>query len=328
MKKNYYLIIWLLLASYMVNFWTVEAAVTKTKQPNSYVNYVEAYTKEFQPFYEIPVELFSLEKEIKNNSVYFFNSDAYKTGEGLDIVLDIINITWPPNKTIECGESLDPDVNTILGEATADTDANNCSLIIYYDDNSPDYTNPCNVEIIRTWYVIEDCGGGEDIYHEQTITVVDTQAPTASNVTTNVQCISEIPAVDPLVITDEADTCGSVTVAFLSESNNSGAGSIASPYILTRIYSVTDACGNFIDVSHVITVVDDEDPVITLTGAATMTLESCGTYTELGATVSDCETGLSVTIGGDTVDMSTPGVYTVTYNVTDTATNAATEVTR
>ncbi|WP_176461271.1 LamG-like jellyroll fold domain-containing protein, partial [Lutibacter agarilyticus] len=64
------------------------------------------------------------------------------------------------------------------------------------------------------------------------------------------------------------------------------------------------------------------------TGAATMTLESCGTYTELGATVSDCETGLSVTIGGDTVDMSTPGVYTVTYNVTDTAGNVATEVTR
>jgi len=69
--------------------------------------------------------------------------------------------------------------------------------------------------------------------------------------------------------------------------------------------------------------------VITLNGLASITLESCtDTYTELGAEVADCETGLSVTIGGDTVDTDTPGIYTVTYNVTDAATNAATEVTR
>ena len=34
------------------------------------------------------------------------------------------------------------------------------------------------------------------------------------------------------------------------------------------------------------------------------------------------------TVGGDTVDTATPATYTVTYNFTDTATNAATQVTR
>ncbi|MGE5944186.1 MAG: LamG-like jellyroll fold domain-containing protein [Flavobacteriales bacterium] len=81
--------------------------------------------------------------------------------------------------------------------------------------------------------------------------------------------------------------------------------------------------------TRIVTVEDTTAPVITLTGAPTSTLEACAdTYTELGATVTDCETGLSVTVGGDTVDTSAPGVYTVTYNVTDTEGNAATQVTR
>jgi len=52
--------------------------------------------------------------------------------------------------------------------------------------------------------------------------------------------------------------------------------------------------------------VDTQVPVITLNGASTLTLTVGDTYTEQGATVTDNkDTGLSVIIGGDSVDTNT-----------------------
>ena len=76
-------------------------------------------------------------------------------------------------------------------------------------------------------------------------------------------------------------------------------------------------------------VVDNEAPVITLTGDATINLSEGDSYTEQGATWTDNIDGSgAATVGGDTVDTATPGTYTVTYNYTDAAGNAATQVTR
>ncbi|NKI31971.1 ExeM/NucH family extracellular endonuclease [Croceivirga thetidis] len=73
-------------------------------------------------------------------------------------------------------------------------------------------------------------------------------------------------------------------------------------------------------------------PVITLNGAANITLNVGDTYIEEGATATDPEEGDlpvgSITIGGDTVDTGTPGTYVVTYNVMDSEGLAADQVTR
>ncbi|WP_431133209.1 immunoglobulin-like domain-containing protein [Psychroserpens mesophilus] len=76
---------------------------------------------------------------------------------------------------------------------------------------------------------------------------------------------------------------------------------------------------------------DTEAPVISINGASTVNLNVGDTYTELGATATDNVDGnltSSIIIGGDTVNTSLAGTYIVTYNVSDTAGNAATEVTR
>ena len=76
---------------------------------------------------------------------------------------------------------------------------------------------------------------------------------------------------------------------------------------------------------------DTTPPVITLVGSASVTLTVGGTYTEQGATATDDVDGDltdAIVIGGDTVNTATAGTYTVTYNVSDSAGNAATEVTR
>ncbi|MFC0603351.1 immunoglobulin-like domain-containing protein [Winogradskyella pulchriflava] len=76
---------------------------------------------------------------------------------------------------------------------------------------------------------------------------------------------------------------------------------------------------------------DTEAPIITLNGASIIDLIVGDTYTELGATATDNVDGdltSSIVIGGDSVNTSVAGVYNVTYNVSDAAGNAATEVIR
>ncbi|MBR9758588.1 MAG: DUF5011 domain-containing protein, partial [Algicola sp.] len=70
---------------------------------------------------------------------------------------------------------------------------------------------------------------------------------------------------------------------------------------------------------------------ITLSGSSPVTIEACSTYTDEGATASDCVDGdltASIVVAGDGFDTSVPGTYTVTYNVQDAAGNNAAQVTR
>jgi len=76
--------------------------------------------------------------------------------------------------------------------------------------------------------------------------------------------------------------------------------------------------------------VDTTPPVITLLGQNPITLTVGDTFTDPGATANDNEDGniTPIVIGGDTVDTSIAGIYVITYNVSDTASNPAVEATR
>ncbi|MCH2196465.1 immunoglobulin-like domain-containing protein [Kordia sp.] len=106
--------------------------------------------------------------------------------------------------------------------------------------------------------------------------------------------------------------------------------STAGTYVIR--YNVNDAAGNTAtEVTRTVTVLPDTTiPVITLIGNATINLNVGDAYTELGATATDNVDGditANISITG-TVDTSVAGTYTVRYNVSDAAGNAATEVTR
>ena len=99
----------------------------------------------------------------------------------------------------------------------------------------------------------------------------------------------------------------------------------------TVTYNVTDSAGNAAtEVTRVVNVVDATAPVITLVGDAQITVEVGTTYTDLGATASDNSDGdiTADIVTVNNVDTSVIGSYTVTYNVTDSSGNDATEVTR
>ena len=104
----------------------------------------------------------------------------------------------------------------------------------------------------------------------------------------------------------------------------------------TITWTATDAAGNEATAEQVVTVQDTTAPVIVLNGAATVTLTLGGTYTDAGATAMDdvdasVEVTTVITFGGttvETVDTGIAGTFIITYSATDTATNAATPVTR
>ena len=106
---------------------------------------------------------------------------------------------------------------------------------------------------------------------------------------------------------------------------------VVGTYIVT--YNVSDAAGNAAaEVTRIVNVAQDSTaPVITLNGSLTIDIVEGDTYTELGATAVDNFDGdisASIIVGGDVVNTNVVGTYVVTYNVSDTAGNAAAEVTR
>ena len=106
----------------------------------------------------------------------------------------------------------------------------------------------------------------------------------------------------------------------------------AGTYVIT--YNVADSAGKTAtEVTRTVTVqpFDQNPPVITLIGSATVTSGLWLDYTDAGATAMDAEDGdltSAIIVGGDTVDTSRIGTYVITYNVSDAAGNAADEVTR
>ena len=96
-------------------------------------------------------------------------------------------------------------------------------------------------------------------------------------------------------------------------------------------YYLTDSAGNIISsVTRTVNVVDTSSPEITLLGDNPMTIEVGSTFTDPGATALDAGDGdltSSIIVSGS-VDTSTIGSYTLTYDVTDASGNAAVSLTR
>jgi gliding motility-associated-like protein len=184
--------------------------------------------------------------------------------------------------------------------------------------------NTCPEVITRTYNVADACGNNIDVV--QTITVNDDILPTASNaITTNVQCIGDVPAVDITVITDEADNCTAApVVAFVSEVSDGN----TCPETITRTYSVTDDCNNTINVTHTIIVNDDTDP--TASNPIAVNVQCIGDVPAFDVTVvtdeaDNCTVNPVVAFVSDVSDgLSCPETITRTYSVTDDCNNQIT----
>ena len=97
------------------------------------------------------------------------------------------------------------------------------------------------------------------------------------------------------------------------------------------VEDVTGIAGPAAAITATGTAVDATAPEITLLGASPVEVEHGSTFTDPGATAIDGVDGdlsARIVVGGDLVDTDTPGDYTITYDVSDAADNAAETVTR
>ncbi len=160
---------------------------------------------------------------------------------------------------------------------------------------------------------------------EQTITIADTTKPditAPANVSTEATGPTTPVAVGQAAATDLADNALKITRS--PETNDFAVGEHA------ITWKATDASGNEETDTQTITIADTTAPEITLTGAEEQTIEFGDGYAELKATATDLVDGDltgSIAIAG-TVNTDRVGQYTVTYDVSDTAGNAAVQKTR
>ena len=104
----------------------------------------------------------------------------------------------------------------------------------------------CEGSFTQTWTFTDLCG--RTITHTQTITVVDSEYPTASNPEDIVLgCNATFPDPDPLVVTDEDDNCSIPDVTYVSDDPPVTIGCLE---LIVRTYKVADACDNAIFVTQ------------------------------------------------------------------------------
>lgn len=244
-------------------------------------------------------------------------------------------ITAPPDVTVGTG----PDnpgctigLDSELGEAVAEDE---CSVNVTISGIPAGNAFPKGTTTLT--YTATD-GSGNTASDTQLVTVIDDTAPViVAPANASYTCPSEVPAGSPsqargadVNLPDggpPTDNCGPVVVT-VSDSSNGGAGSSASPLVITRTYTATDSAGNSSSSAQTITVIDSTAPTITLNGANPQVVECHTSYTELGATAADNCSGNFAATPTSNVNTNVVGTYTVTYTASDAAGNAAVPVIR
>lgn len=251
-------------------------------------------------------------------------------GNVADTVSRTVNVvdTTPPVLTVfGTGMTLECGVDTFLdpGAEAADACAGPVPVVVGGDAVDEDNTG--------TYVITYNATDGANAAPQQTrtVTVQDTLGPEIElNGSANMTVLRFTFFLDPgATATDacEGDVSGSVIVTGSVNTNNLG------PQVLT--YNVSDGGSRpATPVTRTVTVVAGNAPVITLVGGPEITLEcGGGPYDDDGAVATDVEDDdavltANIVTGGLPIDTNSPDTYIVTYNVTDSNGNPATEVTR
>ena len=240
-------------------------------------------------------------------------------------------INCPADISIECTDSTDP---TSTGMATATDDCDQNIFITFTDDIT--IINNCETQIKRTWIASDDCGNTDNCL--QIITVNDQTAPTIAACPSDItiDCtIAPIPAITGMAMaTDNCTT--NATINFTDDTMPTA----ACTETITRTWTATDDCGNSSSCTQIITLTDENAPVLTFNNPVLNGLNHCDTIMmECGQvpvwTINDvaatdlCDDELDISIEENSLfgDCLTDGfveLRTVTWIASDDCANADT----
>jgi len=199
---------------------------------------------------------------------------------------------------------LQPDCSlTCPTDVAVDNDANQCGANVTFTAPSGDACGTVTCDHLSgSFFPVGDttvkCTSSVGPTCTFKITVNDTQAPTiTAPADASYQCLSQVPPASPGQAT-ASDNCGAPTVA-VTQTDNGGAGSPASPLIITRKYTATDASSNSSSASQTITVIDNTPPVI-----------SCPANITVNAIAGTCAGPASFSVGASDNCGGSPAVNT------------------
>jgi hypothetical protein len=171
---------------------------------------------------------------------------------------------------------------------------------------------------------VDDCGRATVV--TQTINVFDNIAPSFNNCPADVtiDCDQPVPAVATNI--SATDNCTSaVTITYLGEVPSGNACN----RLLTRTWEAEDECGNRSQCVQVISIVDDEGPVLNGTPSANITVPCDNIPAPATVTATDnCDTLVTVNYSQTTIAGNCAGNYTIrrTWSAADDCQNTTTFV--
>jgi hypothetical protein len=146
----------------------------------------------------------------------------------------------PNDVTVDCDDV--PNAPTV-------TATDNCDDNVPVSFNETEEGEGCETTIIRTWVAIDDCGN--TTVATQEINVTDTEAPVLSAMPAEltVEC-NDIPTVPTITATDNCEE--NIVVNFTETVSTGGC-----PYVIQRMWTAEDECGNMVMHMQLIFVNDD-----------------------------------------------------------------------
>ncbi|ASZ13060.1 gliding motility-associated C-terminal domain-containing protein [Chitinophaga sp. MD30] len=175
-----------------------------------------------------------------------------------DTTKPVFNVVIPKDTTVNCDNV--PAIPTLTGTDNCVTN----EIKAAGNEIKVTLPNSCvnNYRLVRTWILVDDCGNTTTA--TQTITVQDTTRPVFNVVIpkdTIVNC-DKVPAAPTLTGMDNCNGNQPITAAMVETRRNLSA-TCASNYELTRVWTLTDPCGNTTTAKQIITVQDTTRPTFT-----------------------------------------------------------------
>jgi len=236
----------------------------------------------------------------------------------VDTTMPVITLTGASTVTVEVGG-----LYTDAGATASDIGDGDLTGSIVTD-------NPVNTAVVDNYtitYNVTDSSNNAAPQITRTVNVVDTTAPVISLLGISTETVEVGGSYTDAGATASDIGDGDLTSSILTDNPVNTA--IVNSYTIT--YNVMDSATNAATpVTRTVNVVDTTAPIITLLGISPETVEVGDSYSDAGATAIDIGDGdLTLSIMTiNSVDTTTVGSYTVTYDVTDLSTNAAIQVTR
>lgn len=189
--------------------------------------------------------------------------------------------------------------------------------------------NPVNPRVIGKYvvtYDVSDAAGNAATQKIRTVNVVDRIKPVITIIGNKYPTIALGSSYTDAGATATDNYDGDLTAKIVT----AGIVDAATPGVYFISYTATDSSGNTNVTTRQIKVTDTIKPVLTLVGAALITVPLNSVYTDLGATATDNYNVIrpDEITAVSTVNTAVAGTYNVTYSVKDSSGNSAISIKR